>query len=95
MTAATKERDWRRRRAHLAATGAESIMRLIMQPIARPGLRRGLAFTSVGYLVSSGPVSARLGFAGLGVLAGWILIWFVVLVINVVRGTGSALGRTT
>lgn len=48
---------------------------------------------AVGYLVSHGAVGARLGFGGLGVLAGWVLIWFVVMVINVARGTGSALGR--
>lgn len=46
---------------------------------------------AVGYLAARGPVGARVGFGGLGVLAGWVLIWFVVMVINVVRGTSSAL----
>jgi len=46
---------------------------------------------AIGYFASSGGVGARLGYGGLGVLAGWVAIWFVILVINIARGTGNAL----
>lgn len=48
---------------------------------------------AVGYLSAHGPVGNRIGFGGLGVFAGWVLIWLVVMIINVVRGTGSALRK--
>jgi hypothetical protein len=54
-----------------------------------------IAGFAVGYVASHGGAGPRLGYGGLGVLAGWVLIWFVVMVINVARGTGSALSRSS
>lgn len=48
---------------------------------------------AVGFLASSGTTGARLGFGLLGVAVGWVLVWLVVLVMNVARGTKRALGR--
>jgi hypothetical protein len=65
-------------------------VRHVLHLIALPYAVVTVAGLAIGYLAASGAVGVRLA---LGVLAGWVLIWFVVLVINVARGTHSALGR--
>lgn len=46
---------------------------------------------AIGYLTSTGTVTARLGFGMFGVFGGLVAVWFVALVLNVAHGVRGSL----